>query len=277
MIAVVLLTHNRLHLLRRCVDHVLARTSPLTTEIVIWNNGSEDGTHEYLNSLAEPRLHVVHSRRNLAMNALPRAIAHTAAPYLVELDDDVVDAPQGWDETLLDAYVRLGTFGFLAASLAYDPEDTASRYLAFMREMGAYTLVEIDGLRVLEGSVGGACTMTSRQLYERVGGFRQHRRYPYWRPEIPYQRAVRKLGYRTGFLLDLEVLHAGGRSSWPKEKDAWHRHEARVRARKDAVKRVLLRVPLVAALNRRHRWFDPPLPRYDPARYRPPEAEQGES
>lgn len=277
MIAVVVLTHNRLDLLRHCVEEVLARASPLTTEIVIWNNASKDGTGDYLDSLADPRLHVVHCPQNLAMNALPRAIARTTAPYLVELDDDVVEAPQGWDETLLDAYVRLRTFGFLAASLAYDPEDTASRYLAFMREVGAYSLVEIDGLRVLEGSVGGACTMTSRQLYERVGGFREHRRYPYWRPDIPYQRAVRKLGYRTGFLVDLQVRHAGGRSPWPKEKDAWHRHEARVRARKDAVKRVLLAIPPVAALNRRRRWFDPPLPRYDPARYRPSGAEPAES
>jgi GT2 family glycosyltransferase len=268
VIALVILTHNRLELLRRCMENVVARTSSLTEEIVVWNNGSQDGTQSYLDSLTDRRLQVIHHPTNLAMNALRRAIRHTRAPYLIELDDDIVEAPPGWDETLLDAYLRLGQFGFLAASIAYDPSDSASRYLRFMRDVaGAYTPTEINGIRVLEGSVGGACTMTSRELYLRVGGFREHKRYAYWRPEIPYQRAIRKLGYRTGFLLDLEVRHAGGQSKWPREKDDWHRYEAKVRARRNAVKRAILRIPPLAALNERYRWFDPPLPPYEPARY----------
>jgi GT2 family glycosyltransferase len=47
-IAVVVLTHSRVHLLRKCVENVLGRTSPATREIVIWNNASTDGTREYL-------------------------------------------------------------------------------------------------------------------------------------------------------------------------------------------------------------------------------------
>ena len=68
------------------------------------------------------------------MNALPRAIRLTTAPYIVELDDDVVEAPERWDETLLHAYRRLPEIGFLCASIAYDPDDPASRYLRYMRE-----------------------------------------------------------------------------------------------------------------------------------------------
>ena len=41
------------------------------------------------------------------MNAYARAIALTSQDYLVELDDDVVEAPHRWDETLLDAFRRI--------------------------------------------------------------------------------------------------------------------------------------------------------------------------
>ena len=43
-IAIVVLTHNRVELLRKCVENVLLRTSGETREIVIWDNGSTDGT-----------------------------------------------------------------------------------------------------------------------------------------------------------------------------------------------------------------------------------------
>ena len=46
---------------------------------------------------------------------------------MVEVDDDVVDAPAEWDATLLDAFERLPHIGFLAADLEDDPHDVASQ------------------------------------------------------------------------------------------------------------------------------------------------------
>jgi GT2 family glycosyltransferase len=133
-------------------------------------------------------------------------------------------------------------------------------------ERKAYISREMNGVRLLEGSVGGGCTMTSRELYERVGGFKEHRKYPYWRPDIPYQKAIRKLGYFSAFLVDLELRHAGGapHSKPPQAKLDWHSHEAKVRVRKDRVKRTILRIPFATTLNERYRWFDPPAPPYVP-------------
>ena len=56
MIAIVVITYNRLHLLRRCFEDVLRRTSDKTSEIIIWDNASADGTREYLDALDDPRL-----------------------------------------------------------------------------------------------------------------------------------------------------------------------------------------------------------------------------
>ena len=83
MIAVVVLTHNRLQLFRRCVEDVLLRTSEKTREIVIWNNGSDDGTKEYLDTLTDPRLRIVHSPENIGMNAYAKAFALATQDYLV--------------------------------------------------------------------------------------------------------------------------------------------------------------------------------------------------
>src|SRR3982750_4358638 len=84
-IAVVVLTNNRVHLLRKCVENVLLRTSEATREIVIWDNASEDGTAEYLASLDDSRIRVVTSEQNIGQNAYARAFRLTTSPYFVEL------------------------------------------------------------------------------------------------------------------------------------------------------------------------------------------------
>ena len=130
MISIAVVTHNRLDLLQQCVENVLRRTSDRTRQIIIWDNASTDGTPEYLDSLADQRLKVVHHPENIAMKARPRALALAESKYLIEMDDDVVDAPMNWDNTLLDAYLKLENFGRLAPFLEYDPEDSASLYLS---------------------------------------------------------------------------------------------------------------------------------------------------
>jgi len=261
VIAIVVVTHNRLHLLRRCVEDVLGRTSEQTKEIVIWDNASVDGTPEYLAGLREPRLRVVCHPQNIGMNAYARAFSLVTQNYLVELDDDVIEAPPRWDETLLDGFRRIPRIGYLAANLVDDPNDSASRYLTYLREeRSAYTRHEIDGIAFLEGPTGGSCTMTSRELYRRVGGFGEKPRSVYWREDARYVRKIHRLGYRSAVLEELRVWHAGGTyySAWAPTKDVFHVRQARIAARKNAIKRLLLRIPYVAASNARHGWFEPP-------------------
>jgi GT2 family glycosyltransferase len=258
-VAVVVLTHNRVHLLRRCVENVLSRTSRATTEIVIWNNGSTDGTAAYLDSLTDARLAVIHHGKNIGQNAYARAFATTSADYLVELDDDVVAAPDEWDMTLLHAFRRLPTIGFLAADLEDDPHDTAADYRYRIRPH-LYVPVEINGVELLEGPAGGGCAMTSRKVYDGVGGFRQNRRDIFWQEESAFIEDIKAAGYSAAVLAGLKVLHTGGPhyAAQSSEKDAYWARWNRSIARRTAVKRVLLRLPFVRRLNARRGWFVEP-------------------
>lgn len=255
MIAVVVLTHDRLHLLRRCVEDVLARTSELTTEIVIWDNGSTDGTSEYLDGIDDPRVRVVHHPENIGQNAYAEAFALTTAPYLLELDDDMIDAPPEWDRTLLEAFERLPQIGFLAANLVDDPHDQAARV---MRERAhLYEAETTNGVALLRGPVGGGCAITSRELNERVGGFRRQPGQTFWLEDAAYIEDIARLGYEAAYLADLRLHHAGGayyaRESADKHEywvDYWRRE-----IRKNRIKRLLLRVPFMRPLNERYGWF----------------------
>jgi GT2 family glycosyltransferase len=258
-IAVVVLTHNRLHLLRKCVENVLLRSSPATAEIVVWDNASTDGTAAYLASVNDPRLRVIRSEENIGQNAYARAFAQTTSPYLVELDDDVVDAPENWDATLLDAFLRLPRVGFLAADLEDDEHDEASRVRHHVRPH-EYTLVEENGVRLLRGPTGGGCAMTSRELNQRVGGFRESKKHVFWLEDEAYIADIEKIGFEAAVLADLRVHHTGGPyySNVTQEKAKYWEERGRARARRDTVKRTLCRFPFVRRLNARFGWFVAP-------------------
>lgn len=258
-IAIVVLTHNRVHLLRKCVENVLLRTSNATQEIVIWDNASTDGTAAYLDSLDDPRIRAIRSEKNIGQNAYARAFRLTTAPYLVELDDDVVNAPAEWDAVLLGAFKRLPEVGFLAADLEDDPHDPASHVRYHVRPH-EYTLVEENSVRLLLGPAGGGCAITSRELNERVGGFQERGKEVFWLEDEAYIGDIRRLGFRSAVLADLKVHHTGGPyyTVSSKEKlEFWRRWEAR-RARRTAVKRMLYRIPFFPRLNARFRWFVAP-------------------
>jgi GT2 family glycosyltransferase len=257
-VAVVVLTHNRLHLLRQCVENVLARTSARTSEILIWDNASSDGTAEYLAGLSEPRLTVVAHPENIGHNGYAEAFERTTASHLVELDDDVVDAPQDWDRMLLEAFERIPRIGFLGADLAFDEHDEASLIRHRLRA-DRYRRVSVAGIELLEGPTGGGCAMTSRALHDLVGGWPRHPGEIFFQEEAEYIASVEKLGYRKAVLAGLEVRHAGGpyyAGTTPAKERYWRSYWREVR-RRNAVKRMLLAVPGVAVLNRSLELFGP--------------------
>lgn len=255
MIGVVVITHDRAHLLRQCVENVLARTSELVTEIVIWNNASTDETRAYLDGLDDPRLRVVHHHQNLAQNAYADAFELTTAPYLVELDDDMIDAPAEWDRALFDAYQKLPTIGFLAGSLVDNPHDTASQIM-YRERWHEYHEETLEGVDLLRGPVGGGCALTSRELMDRVGGFPRSKD-TFFEEDGAYIHKIARLGYEAAYLRDIQLLHAGG-SYYARESEVKHAYWQaywKRQIRRNRVKRALLAVPGVRPLNARHGWF----------------------
>ena len=111
--------------------------------------------------------------------------------------------------------------------------------------------------------------MTSRELYERIGGFRENRKLAFWREDAAYVRDVHRLGFRSAVLEDTVVWHAGGvyYSDVPDAKVQFYAWQDRTVRRKDRVKRILLAVRPIASLNRRYNWFEAPHT-YEPPAFR---------
>ncbi len=258
-LAIVIAAYNRLHLLRQCIDNVVSRTSDATREILIWDNASAAETAAYLDTLTDPRIQVVHSPRNIGQNAYAHAFPLTTSDHLLQLDDDVIDAPHHWDAVLLDAFERLPTIGYLATHIVDDGHSWACDII-HRQNRHLYTSRTVNGVRILDGPTGGWCALTSRDIHDRAGGYPENKDQVYWLADEGYLQRIQKLGYGAAILEGLEVFHANGphySDEFP-EKQAYWRERERSQARKDAVKRALLRMPFGRRLNTRFEFFVEP-------------------
>lgn len=263
MISIVLLTFNRIKLLKLCVEQVLAKTSDATSEIIIWNNASTDGTDAYLNALKDPRLKIINHTRNIGVNARAKAFALPKYDYLISLDDDVIDAPENWDKILMEAFDKLPDIGFMATNIIDDKKGTHAEYMFRKRNLNAAASKIVNGVEIIPGWGGNWCAITCRHLYEKVGGFQENANFIYWNEDNEYTNKLEKIGYGKCLLKDLKVFHAAGpyyvndkNIQEAKKKFFGYLHKKnKSRKRKAKIKNILDKIPPIRYLNERFKFY----------------------
>ena len=91
---VVIVTYNRLNLLKECIEACLNQTYKFTS-IIIVNNCSTDGTFEYLEGLKEENIKVINCDKNLGgaggfYEGIKYATEINNCDYLLIIDDDAI-------------------------------------------------------------------------------------------------------------------------------------------------------------------------------------------
>lgn len=210
MITICMITFNRLKLLKKCYENVLMKASPLTREIIIWNNGSTDGTKDYLNSLTDERIKVFHHHKNIGMNARARVFGSTENHYIISLDDDVIDAPKNWDKILFDAYTKLPEIRYLSSYIIDDGKGSHAQYMFRQRKIQNEKTVNIAGYDLIMGSAGAWCAITDRAVYDEVGGIKENKKFVFWNEDTLFKQELMAKGYQAAILKNLCVFHAAG-------------------------------------------------------------------
>ena len=94
--AVVIVTHNRIELLKECLGCVNSQEIPFSRVIVV-NNFSTDGTKEYLDEIKDERYKVMHSPENLGgAGGFYLALQEAQKEFfdwILIIDDDAMIAP----------------------------------------------------------------------------------------------------------------------------------------------------------------------------------------
>jgi len=231
-VAVVIPSWNSAGLLPRCLASLERQGIELETLVV--DNGSADGTLEYLRREGVP--HVSLSRNTGFAAAVNLGAKHVSAPLLLVLNADTVLEP-GTLAALVEALAADPGLGGVQPRLLQleegeemDPA-TARLYSAGQRlsrdgrafETGAGEAQGEESLHPREvfGVCGAACLLR-RELFDDLGGYDE--RYFAFYEDVDLNLRARIAGWRFGYVPAAIVWHVGN-ASWTAEAprpSAWN-------------------------------------------------------
>ena len=103
-VTVCVLAYNRLEKTRRCVESILKYTQGITYELLLVDNGSEDGTLEYFQSIQYPNKKILHITKNLgALYATNLAMRSFSGRYFALVINDAI-VTKNWLSNLLRCF-----------------------------------------------------------------------------------------------------------------------------------------------------------------------------
>ena len=205
--SLVVATLNRKEFLSCAVSAVVTSTE-VPFELIIMDNASDDGTGEMCQMLQAEHPGVVRHvrlKRNIGTNAYALGFLKAKYKYLVCLDDDVLALSKGWDRAAIDAFERFPRLGFLAMNVVQDKYTNGAK-----PDISQYCESTVRDTTIEIGPPGAWFSVTTRLIYNEVGGFIFRPYKPYHLHDGKYIRKLSKRDYFAGILKKTFVYHANG-------------------------------------------------------------------
>lgn len=163
-VTVVIPTRNRLAYLAQALRSALAQEG-VRLEVIVIDDGSEDGTYEYLQRIGDPRLRTIRLPESRGVSiARNRGIEAARAPWVAFLDDDDLWAP----EKLAFQLRAAGTANASWSSTGVIAFDDAASGTHHPGIADSASLVDLLGTNLIPTP---SSVMAATDLLRRVGGF----------------------------------------------------------------------------------------------------------
>jgi glycosyltransferase involved in cell wall biosynthesis len=173
-VSVLMTVYNGMPFLPAAVDSILGQSFS-DFEFVIVNDGSTDGTADYLASISDRRVKVVDRENGGTAAAANEGLQHCTGEFTARMDSDDVSLPTRLAEQVafLDAHSQVGLVGAQMAPLG---DAGVGKSLVLPLAHREVYQAMLDGRHGL----GHSCIMLRTELLRRIGGYWKLRHQDAW-------------------------------------------------------------------------------------------------
>lgn len=220
--SIVLLTWNQLDYTRQCIESLFKYTHS-AFELIVIDNGSTDGTLEYVRKLDRAhtaciRIETIANSNNLGFaKGCNQGLAVSRGDYLILLNNDVVLTSQ-WLQRLIRAVEndpQLGLVGPMTNYVSGPQQITNPTYdVNTLKGLEKYIQIHAktyDGQIESNGRIAGFCMLMRRAVIEKIGGLDERYAIGNFEDDDFCARAY-LAGYKAAVIKDCYVHHYGGRT-----------------------------------------------------------------
>ncbi|MFA5932963.1 MAG: glycosyltransferase [Microgenomates group bacterium] len=218
--SIIIVTFNSARTIKACLNSVIRYSSE--AEIIVVDNNSEDQTIDIVKAFGN-KVKLANSGGNLGFaKANNLGVKSAGGDYLIFLNPDTKILEKGSLEKLKISMELNPEYGIIGPKLIYPdgtPQDrvrnlpTIARAFNeyFLNKKGEYDFYSPDCKSLCEvESIIGACIIIRKELFKKIGGFDE--KYFMYYEDLELCRRVRELGFKVGFLPEITIEHAEGKS-----------------------------------------------------------------
>lgn len=195
-VSIVIPVLNQLEMTEQCLEGIAAHTQGVRHEIIVINNGSTDGTREYLDS--RPEVRAIHLDRNVGVGpAWNIGLREAAGDFICVINNDIVVTPR-WLEALLWPFEQEPRVWCSGPIFTRFEKPDAFDALA--------KLVSDSAPLLVTGGIVGFCFLLSRHAVEELGEF-DERFETAWFEDTDYYMRLLHAGHPPALATNCLIHH----------------------------------------------------------------------
>lgn len=196
---IIMLAWNHLDLTRRAIDSVRECTT-VPYQLIVVDNGSEDGTGEWLAQQEDIVVISNDENRGFAPGA-NQGLAVSKAPYVVLMNNDV-EVDMGWLKLLIEGLEENPRVGAISPLATAKQTEWEGRYRGQ------------SGVQIVDYYLAYYCTVFRQEVFQEVGVM-DEQFAPAYGEDNDHGLRMRKAGWDQAVHCDVVVYHKHGATTGP--------------------------------------------------------------